>query len=112
MISKELLSEVVLKEISEDVADKPKVVFKTELEYYEKSSVSRFRHRINIYELACKCKEWVIVKEYKLLSAVTMNKEGMCTILCKLRKNRKTFIADTEPEAIFKACEWILKESK
>ena len=122
MISKELLSEITGHEISVDENDKPKIVFKTELEYYEKSVVSRYRQRINIYELAHKCKEWALGKGYIIEVGVhpTIKKDRsdrdyfykITTDRGQILVSKFDEIIKTEPEAIFKACEWILKEKK
>lgn len=79
---------------------------------------------INIYELAHKCKEWAYKKEFKLLSGFdepqyeNSPKEYSCIInhiYCEGGcRNDNNFIADTEPEAVFKASQWIYdnKETK
>ena len=67
----------------------------------------------NIYEFAFKCKEWAENKGYIIFSK---NKECLIysidevydVIEC-LNQYEDYFEADTECEAIFKACEWILK---
>ena len=64
---------------------------------------------INIYELAHKCKEWALFEGHILSSWMT---NPMNEIECCCRSNnidRYPFQANTEPEAIFKACEWILE---
>ena len=66
---------------------------------------------INIYELAHKCKEWAWDShEYKLYSTI-----GFCKFFWSytdsigiMRAHERSFDADSEPEAIFKACQWIL----
>ncbi len=73
---------------------------------------------VNIHELAHKCKEWV--SGWWISSGTTVN-----SYYCALQYLDKecnecgepyideVFFGDTEPEAIFKACQWILdKESK
>ena len=66
---------------------------------------------INIYELANKCKEWA--HTYKL-SVRSFNGYGgwFCTISSwdDSTFKSKEFNATTEPEAIFKACDYILNE--
>ena len=82
---------------------------------------------INIYELAHKCKEWAF--EFRFDNKPTNNryymqrsgyedkfnvekqkreKLGYMTLTFGCLGHTKTFYADTEPEAIFKASEWIL----
>lgn len=65
---------------------------------------------INIYEFAFKCKEWAYEKNYELRSW-----KGYCACVYLLDGygfNQKDYTANTEIEAIIKACEWILKEVK
>ena len=62
---------------------------------------------INIHELAHKCKEWVHNKGILISSGVSEFGTRFC-YLTSGDKQEPPFIADTEPEAIFKACQWIL----
>jgi len=114
-ISKELLSEVL------EYKDKDYVIVATEKDIFLDKNYLHFEYqdpyctpetyitikdKINIYELAHKCKEWAISKGYILQS-------GYQNCICinftdNLSKNK--FSAHTEIEAIFKACEWVLKE--
>ena len=78
---------------------------------------------INIYELAHKCKEWantkkhtvmVVDEQVKLLSYIDRF-GGHCRIkLFPMQPNSDdiSFHEKSEPEAIFKACEWILNETR
>lgn len=109
MISKELLSEVLDCNIYEilpesEIIGSPKVI-----QYRTKNSFIPFDY-INIYELANKCKEWA--HTYKL-SVRSFNGYGgwFCTISSwdDSTFKSKEFNATTEPEAIFKACQWILE---
>ena len=61
---------------------------------------------VNIYEFVFMCKEWVNKQEYWANSGYD-NK-----YYCMLRDmpDNQWFYADTEVEAIFKACEWVLSE--
>ena len=63
---------------------------------------------INIYELAHKCKEWAKKKEYWAISGYD---EGYFCMLHDMPDNR-FFNASTEIEAIFKACEYIMEQTK
>jgi hypothetical protein len=65
---------------------------------------------INIYELAHKCKEWALKHDCELLSCVKSTR-SICDIYSNLLDCKFTHYADSEPEAIFKACEWILNET-
>lgn len=124
MISKELLSEVLNINV-------------TDVEYDEKlrcinygiDGDKDYRRKLeNVYELAHKCIEWAFKNKIQVYAlnkwkyketllgptemkykVVTKTFEeslfdaiGKATIDC--------FYADTMPEAVFKACEWIMKE--
>lgn len=96
-ISKELLSEVLNKEITDYSVHTGFIWFK------HKDFVSN----INTYELAYKCKEWANKNsKYSIGSNVdnawVWEKETDLLI--------EDFEAETEVEAVFKACEWIRKE--
>ena len=68
----------------------------------------------NIYELANECKEWAFDKEYVLVSFCESKNLWSCDIE-KINQHGNLmdyFQADTEPEAIFKTCEWIFKQTK
>ncbi len=65
---------------------------------------------INIHELAHKCKEWAIKDDYFIDSSIN----GVCAmaiISTKEGQVGRNHIMDSEPEAIFKACQWI-KDNK
>ena len=68
---------------------------------------------INIYELANKCKEHF--QNTELLHSY-FNYGGVCCIFSFDEDNGwspgEYFNADSEPEAIFKACQWILEKQK
>ena len=68
---------------------------------------------INIYELAHKCKELALSKLYTLTSGNNHLISMSCSIRRTLTDDDWTdFYSDTEPEAIFKACEWIMEQKK
>lgn len=71
-------------------------------------------YSINIYELAHKCKEWAIKYSGWTLQSYTNERgSGICRIKVGDGQEINKLIASSEPEAIFKACEWILtKDSK
>ena len=77
--------------------------------------VVTFRN-INIYELAFKCKEWAKNKEYIVHSSPTQKIEHTAIVQSfdfnKFYYGENQFYALTEIEAIIKACEWILENSK
>ena len=69
---------------------------------------------INIYELAHKCKEWTIKYSGWTLQSYTNERgSGICRIKVGDGQEINKLIASSEPEAIFRACQWILnKDSK
>lgn len=76
---------------------------------------------INIYELAHKCKEWAVLQDYYIEHGYESIQESFGAY-CILRIyfdgdmifNNFSGAEDyqKEPEAIFKACEWILEQTK
>ena len=113
MISKELLSEVLGKDVS-DVSivmnNINYVIEDNETQEDDELVYIDLGMNINIYELANKCKEWAYNQNFYIYSIVSFAGEGWCYITKEdnIEKRLKTFIADTEPEAVFEACEWIL----
>ena len=113
MISKELLSEVLGK----------KVVF---VEPEETNTINAMfgidGKLINIYELSHKCKEWALSKEHIIEVGVhpTIKKDRsdrdyfykITTDRGQILVSKFDEIIKTEPEAIFKACEWIMEQTK
>ena len=79
---------------------------------------------INIYEFAYKCKEWILNQKNKdcfyIADQFSLNIESQMGVIkyfwCVLLKNNSRvspeFKADSEFEAIFLACEWILDQNK
>jgi hypothetical protein len=71
---------------------------------------------INVYELAFKCKEWAYKQDEKYTSFLTGRdtkydfKRYFAYFPMILDRDgyEKQFRADSEPDAIFKACHWIL----
>ena len=86
MISKELLKEV--------------------MPTYDYMYIDEF----NIYELAHRCKEWAAYRHECFINIFQKTSYNKYTA----KLDGKVFQSDTEPEAIFKACQWILdnKEAK
>ena len=62
---------------------------------------------INIYELMHLMKVWAKDEVYYLESGYISG--AVCRVYLDL-EDMKIFWADTEPEAVFKACEWILED--
>ena len=123
MINKELLSKVLDNEVPYQVKVHKIIIKNNSLNYFYNSKDSggglfEANEYINIYELAHKCKEWTSINSYALESSVHMQPKRSSVAGCQIHWRYETedlpyFEADTEPEAIFKACEWILtKDSK
>lgn len=113
MISKELLSEVLEeKVIIIEVLDSEAIFGEKQLWITSEKS---FDCAVNTYELAHKCKEWVISLELRFYANIDSGfdddqNEFNSWFCCIGRGWSKTkpFYANSEPEAIFKACQWIL----
>jgi len=95
---------------------------------YQDQESSHLRY-FNLYELVHKCKEWALAKNLFLSSGVSRCSPAdsptridiwYCSIEYKIyacpagKRSLHTWckhseIANTEPETVFKACEWILK---
>ena len=111
MISRELLSEVLgvdfeIKDfrILENIAwidDKPPV----------SNGYKGWRKTINIHELAHMVKEWAYAEGYVIKSyrCFTCHDDYKVTVMFDT-KTIHSDCAKSEPEAVFKAGEWILKE--
>ena len=102
-----LLSEVLGEEYSlNEFPDGYSINYKTTLVLSKYSGVEF----INIYELAHKCKEWAYERDFYIYSIFTFAGEGACYVTKddEIQKRLATFAGDSEPEAIFKACQWIL----
>lgn len=110
MISKELLSAV----LSEHrvVLDYEVSICETEI-HYGHTDIDEDGF-IVIYELAHKSKMWAKNKGYWVQSMLAGTYGAHCGIgIMNSDSFIEEFRADTEPEAIFKACQWILeKETK
>lgn len=120
-ISKELIENVLNCEI-EDFK-----MFGCDLMYYEKAlfrfdcqgRVSNNRDSIcksiNIYQVAFMLKEWAENKGYIIFSknkeCLVYSIDEVYDIIECLNQYEAYFEVDTECETIFKACEWILKET-
>lgn len=96
-ISKELLSEVFGENVlSFDIGGNEILI---EFDKYE--------NILNIYELAHKCKEWAYKQDYDIWSITWGAVEFQNN---KKYNGTERVNADTEVEAIFKACDYILNE--
>lgn len=117
LISKELLSEVLGYKIWK-ILDCNMGTLRYCIYPNKGDEPSEYMFPINIYELAHKCKEWAIENGFCVMSA-TFNADeddieenwikDVNYAWAELHNEDKLFRADTEPEAIFKACQWILE---
>jgi outer membrane phospholipase A len=97
-ISKELLSEVIGVEVI-DIYQKSHlrtIWYSTKLNVITKE--------INKYELANECKEWAYRKHKICLMSTLYAKDVW---VCSAQGDEPFAESNTEPEAIFLACEWI-----
>ena len=67
---------------------------------------------INIHELAHKCKEWALKQNHSLTSWAYKTDSAFCEIGSREDDDYMFFEATTEVEAIFKACEWIMEQTR
>ena len=125
MISKELLSKVLDNEVPYQVKVHKIIIKNNSLNYFYNSKDSggglfEANEYINIYELAHKCKEWALKQGY-YFSTYSFNFDSNTEQEHRIRLligNDVVYFGDdssmeTEVEAIFKACQWILdKDSK
>ena len=117
MISKELLSEIFMYKVTQ--------IHNIDAEnniHFNGGNEARYPYflikpiTINIYELANKCKEWAFKQGYELFSRILSNDHqpvGNCVVYRVEADPEESLCitnADTEPEAIFKACEWVIKQ--
>ena len=85
-----------------------------EVIYWECDSKDKTKKHINIYELMHKMKMWANSNSYTLLAFGNVvyliddkfDSEEICF------NEHKSFYGDTEIKAIFKACEWVLKQKE
>ena len=112
MISKELLSEILKCTVCYDIHD-------MSVSYVKLDVVDKGTLKINIHELAHKCKEWALNQKCYITVDHKFTKyayvkwyvkyDGYCRFGYKHEHEySERFDAPTEPEAIFKACQWIL----
>ena len=119
-ISKDLLSEV-LSSSSTCLIKVHKVIIKNHsLNYFYNSKDSSHRpfednKYINIYELAYKCKEWIILKG---LSYTVYYDDSFKNYKCEILEENfndgidaigDIFVSSNEIQAVFSACQWILE---
>ncbi len=117
MITKKLLAEVLDETIiyNGELADS--LISNNILTYYSNGMVE---HKINVYELAHLCKEWAFEEGYSLYIKIRPDilnlKDVTHFYVVQLGfgsdKYARQFYGDSEVEAVFEACEWILNKRK
>lgn len=114
IITKELLRRVLPKE-TESLSDN--FSFTINEDYIEFSDDGEMQFEYCIYKFAFRCKEWAFKYRYMIDSNISPTlKEvnngiiGTSLIYNLNNMESKRFQSDTELGAIFKACEWVLKE--
>ena len=118
MISKELLSEVLGKKVESymivvnQLGSSPELYDGIGEHFISMTLGSGVGKAINIYELAGKCKEWAKNNGFFLQSGIVIRGKIWCEIYKpeNLSNTVNQFGSIMEPEAIFKACEWILTQ--
>jgi len=110
MISEKLLSEVMGYEVKDFIVKDNllKLDALYSLDMSNKHRILGYRKSINIYELAHMCKKWASKSGWDIWSGVenaNVHKKTSDDIYYSV-------CAKTEPEAIFKACEWILNRGE
>jgi len=107
MISKELLSEVLGCKLDIDEQLQP-----NDIEYIEKVGSKLYYRYINIYELMHKCKEWALLNDYSCMSRPRLFGGWLSELMSGYGVEDTQFDADSEPEAVFKCCQWILENKE
>ena len=111
MINAKLLSEVLEVVVDTNIQYIDNVIMYGEMISDTQCEISQ----INIYELVHKCKKWIKLNEY-IFSLYHYKDTVAISLRSIYNKNHKytspAMSIQTEPEAIFKACEWILNNQK
>ena len=119
MISKELLSSVLGLTVVKGLELEGIVLWYNGIVNINNQPPYAKELNINIYELAHKCKEWAVnlspnkhaLSSYPRWGDIrNYKKTNGSYYICQHLVSGVQFEAETEPEAIFKACEWILKQ--
>lgn len=118
MIPKYILKEVLFyKEKHKDQTEITRLVLnKNYIEYTSEVTGNPYNYithdKINIYELSNLCKTWAHSNGYwlsvRLYEPNGFNIVVFSHIHSQLQKDLKEINDKTEPEAVFKACQWIL----
>jgi hypothetical protein len=104
MLSEKILSEILGIEIQDMT-----VVSET-VSYVKLGDYDAWEH-IDIYNLTNKAKEWAKDKNYNLFSGIRIKSDAICEVFYRWSETDEQwdFTAATEYDAIFKACDFIIK---
>ncbi len=106
-MTKELLKEVLgMYATPYDITQKDSKLF-----FSWDNSSGKASSDVNIYQLAHMCKEWAFDNDYSISSYKEKSSQGNMYRVSVNNGNMST-ARKTEPEAVFAASEWILKENK
>lgn len=120
-ISKELVVSVLAEETENLTYD---FISDVEDNYIIFSDEGECQFEVSIYEFTYKCKEWILNQKNKdcfyIADQFSLNIESQmgvikyfwCVLLKHCSRVSPEFKADTEIEAIIKACNWILENNK
>ena len=121
MISKELLSSVLGLTVVKGLELEGIVLWYNGIVNINNQPPYAKELNINIYELAHKCKEWAVnlspnkhaLSSYPRWGDIrNYKKTNGSYYICQHLVSGAQFEAETEPEAIFKACQWILDKDR
>lgn len=111
-ISKELLSEVLDREVINTEEHPLKIGLQEITYWYKKDNRVKQQCYLNIYELGHLCKEWA----YGLGYIIIQDNRGYTMVKSISNSNKLKFWEDKNSDLcidrVFLACEWILKEMK
>ena len=113
MISEELLSEVVGYKVCNIFYNSEQRMndYEEKLISFKKESNYCWRNQYNVYEIAHRCKEWALLNGYIIYSSLNYGSR-LHGFSCVKHKHGGEdlyyFSEETEFEAIFKCCQWIL----
>ena len=113
-ISKELFEKVMGIKLGNEHNTGQELMFMKTVVYYtdisKKYKLGDIIDNLNIHELAHKCKEWAYNDKSLCGYSIELKsyKSEFGYWLCELMSEDITFSGDTEPEAIFAACQWII----
>lgn len=114
MISQELIDAVYPNDETEEchVGIQESARFGDRVMWFGKGGADDCRSEIDIHRVAHICKEWALEHDCELLSCVKSKDRAICNIYSDKYDCKFTHYAETEPEAVFKACSWILEKMK